>query len=35
VQARVQNVLDQIITTGTAGSGTGPRRLTLYLKRNL
>ena len=34
MQARVQNVLDQIITTGTAGSGTGARRLTLYLKRS-
>ncbi len=34
VQARVQNVLDQIITTGTAGSGTGPRRYTLYVKRS-
>ncbi len=32
-QLRVQNILDQRITTGTANSGTMPRRISCYVER--
>ena len=33
-QARVENVLDERITTGTANSGSSPRRLSFFVRHS-